>query len=378
MLQATLKNNVRRSFTGTVSNQPPSATVNASLNAGVITGSYTYSDGQSDLEENQKPVVRNAYITGDLRQGQTLTANYTYFSLHGYAFASVNYQWYRADNKGGEFNINNPLTLIGGATNSTYVLQAADVGKYIFCRIQVTQTGGGNTSSEYVYCYTQKIYSNAFTPTEIPFAIALLPANMSDNGTTFTWTNSGTKGGSLTATGTARPSIVGSKADFVTDDRITGNILPLSTGRYEIWIRVRRDTITSQQRPYVLGSDSKSMLNTTGTPKKVRFSSTTQNDTSGTPALDNTERIYRVIFNGVGGATIQVDKNLVNDTYYINESFTGQNNTGLVENQTLVLGSNLAGSGSFLDGTIDHFYIYPNGELTAIEADFMWEYIQNN
>jgi hypothetical protein len=229
-----------------------------------------------------------------------------------------------------------------------------------------------------VYCYTDKIYSSAFTPAEIGFAVLLLPSDMSDDGTTFTWTNTGTKGGALTATGTARPTIVSNKADFTTDDSISGAILPASTGRYEMWLRLRKDNLSVQQRAYVLGSDAKSMNNTTGTPKKIRFNSTTQNDTSGTPPLDTTERIYRVIFDGVNGATIQVDKDLNLDTYYINESFAGQNNNGLVENQTLVLGSNLARNANFLDGTIDHFYIFANGTLTDIEADFMWEYIQNN
>lgn len=358
----------------------PTATVSVSADVNYLTATYTYSDVNSDLEDNERPEVRDFFIGGTPKEGNTLTGGgATYYSKNNYAFSSASYQWYRADNQGGVFDHENPLTLISGATSSTYTCTSADIGKYIFCRLIVTQSGGGNTTSlEYYANTTDTVLSAVFDPTELGFGIALLPSDMSDDGTTFTWTNTGSKGGSITATGTARPTIVSDKADFDGNDRVVGAIMPASTGRYEVWLRAKFDDISVIRRPYVLGNDNKTLRNTTATPKQITFGSTNLNSTSGTPALDTNERIYRVRFDGIGGKRIQVDKNIFTDTYYIDESFTGQNNQGLIENQNLVLGSNLAGTLQFFDGTIDYLLVLPNNHLTEDRADLMWDYIQNN
>jgi hypothetical protein len=68
-------------------------------------------------------------VTGTLTSGQTLTCSTGTWVP---AAASYTYQWYRA-----------PDTVIAGATASTRVLAAGDVGKQLFCRVTGVATTYG-------------------------------------------------------------------------------------------------------------------------------------------------------------------------------------------------------------------------------------------
>ena len=72
------------------------------------------------------PTATLQAITGTLQVGETLTGNYTYSDVNGDIQGTSTFKWYRSDNASG---LNK--TEIAGATASTYVLQSADVGKYI-------------------------------------------------------------------------------------------------------------------------------------------------------------------------------------------------------------------------------------------------------
>jgi len=78
------------------------------------------------------PVTAIAATTGTLTYNQTLTAGARTPSV-----ATVSYKWMRSTTSGGTY------TAITGATSSTYVLAAADVG----CYIEVSVTGTGNYSN---------------------------------------------------------------------------------------------------------------------------------------------------------------------------------------------------------------------------------------
>jgi len=66
-------------------------------------------------------------VTGTATFGQTLsTTNGTWLGSPAPTFT---YQWFRS-----------PSTSIGGATSSTYVLVAADIGNTIFCRVTATNS----------------------------------------------------------------------------------------------------------------------------------------------------------------------------------------------------------------------------------------------
>ena len=72
------------------------------------------------------PTATVQAITGTLQVGETLTGNYTYSDVNGDLEGSSIYKWYRADNASG---LNK--TEIIGASAKTYVLTSADEGKYI-------------------------------------------------------------------------------------------------------------------------------------------------------------------------------------------------------------------------------------------------------
>lgn len=98
------------------------------------------------------PVASSVAFTGTQTQGQTLTGTYTY---SGGTEGSSLPKWYRSDNASG---LNRAA--ISGATASTYVLQAGDVGKYIqFAVTPVSNTP--TTGTEVFSAYSGAIVASA-------------------------------------------------------------------------------------------------------------------------------------------------------------------------------------------------------------------------
>ena len=72
------------------------------------------------------------YIRGDEIAGTTLQGNYTYYDVCGnHAESGTVFQWYRSDEKDGEY------AAIPNADSSTYTLTEEDVGKYIRFEVDV-------------------------------------------------------------------------------------------------------------------------------------------------------------------------------------------------------------------------------------------------
>jgi LruC domain-containing protein/uncharacterized protein (TIGR02145 family) len=86
---------------------------------------------------NRPPTATNVLQTGTAQEGSTLTGVYTYSDPENDPQGTSTFQWYRADDIAG---LNEqPIT---GATAATYLLQLADVNKYIrFSVIPKAQTG---------------------------------------------------------------------------------------------------------------------------------------------------------------------------------------------------------------------------------------------
>ena len=88
------------------------------------------------------PVASNVYISGNLETGQVLTGNYTYSDANGDLEGNSIYQWNRADDTNGT----NFFTIIG-ANQQTYTLTQDDLGKYMIFRVTpVAQTGSTQES----------------------------------------------------------------------------------------------------------------------------------------------------------------------------------------------------------------------------------------
>lgn len=75
---------------------------------------------------NTAPSATGVTNTGTLREGQTLTGNYTYSDPESNAESGSTFKWYRSDNAAGLNKV-----AIASATGKTYVLVAGDIGKYI-------------------------------------------------------------------------------------------------------------------------------------------------------------------------------------------------------------------------------------------------------
>lgn len=109
----------------------------------------------SDAEESEsfagpEPINSVAPVaSGTATQGQTLSCTTGTWGLGSPFSGGTNgtitcaYQWTRSDDGSGTGEAN-----IGGATSSTYALQAADVGKYIRCYVAATNDGGRDVAAD--------------------------------------------------------------------------------------------------------------------------------------------------------------------------------------------------------------------------------------
>ena len=89
------------------------------------------------LPTNAPPVASNVAFTGTLNTTQTLTGSYTYTDEDSDVQGTSTFKWYRADNASG---LNEAA--ISGATNQTYTLGNDDLNKFIsFGVVPVASTG---------------------------------------------------------------------------------------------------------------------------------------------------------------------------------------------------------------------------------------------
>lgn len=102
--------------------------------SGSTTGSEVLS-GQIEIL-NQAPVASSVGVTGSMYLSQVISGSYSYSDLESDPEGSSIFRWYRSDGPlAGEFQI-------AGATSKTYTLTSADLNKYIsFEVIPVAQSG---------------------------------------------------------------------------------------------------------------------------------------------------------------------------------------------------------------------------------------------
>jgi len=98
--------------------------------------------GPIDALPNDAPVASEVTFTGTLTVGQTLTGSYTYTDTENNAQGSSTFQWYRSDDNEGT-----NWAAIGGATASTYLLTASDLGKYISFEVTPVASIGTTTGT---------------------------------------------------------------------------------------------------------------------------------------------------------------------------------------------------------------------------------------
>ena len=102
------------------------------------------------------PVASNVNITGYLKEGQTLTGNYTYADSNADAESGSTFQWYRCTDAAGS-----GASLISGVTSLSYTLQAADVGSYIAFQVTPVTTVSPTTGTAVMSTAKGPIVSSA-------------------------------------------------------------------------------------------------------------------------------------------------------------------------------------------------------------------------
>lgn len=92
---------------------------------------------------NVAPVAQNVHSTGLPIYNETLTGNYTFYDADGDSESGTTFKWYLSANSDGS-----SATAISGATNSTYVVQATDVSKYIAFAVSPAASSGTTPGTE--------------------------------------------------------------------------------------------------------------------------------------------------------------------------------------------------------------------------------------
>ncbi|MPM41042.1 hypothetical protein SDC9_87691 [bioreactor metagenome] len=121
--------------TGLTNGQSYTFTVTATNLAG--TGPASGVSSGVTPQEQAAPTATVQAITAALQVGATLTGHYTYSDENGDLEGISTYKWYRSDDAAG---LNK--TAIAGATAITYVLQSADTGKYISFEVTPVAAAG--------------------------------------------------------------------------------------------------------------------------------------------------------------------------------------------------------------------------------------------
>ena len=101
--------------------------------------------------------------SGTFEVGQVVSVSDPNFDLHNNGTGVYTYQWYTADDTAGT----NPV-VIGGATSSSYTIQAGDDTKYLGCFVTATNDGG-NDPVEDTYSAFTLVTSGGGGPTFEPF-----------------------------------------------------------------------------------------------------------------------------------------------------------------------------------------------------------------
>ena len=155
------------------------------------------------------PTATSVTVSGTKTVGQTLTGTYTFSDPNSLPESGTTYAWLRSSTSGGSY------VAIGGATATTHVLTASDIGQYL--KFQVTPQSGSGTGSASPSSATTQIQSSG-VPTASSVSISgtvtegqTLTGNytyaqadsVAQGVSTFRWLESDTSGGSYVAIGGA-------------------------------------------------------------------------------------------------------------------------------------------------------------------------------
>ena len=78
-------------------NLAPTITDISVTGTSTLTGTYTYFDTESDIEDNQLPTATPSFQSSRRYVGQVLNGVYNYTHINGEAEGATTYKWFRAN-----------------------------------------------------------------------------------------------------------------------------------------------------------------------------------------------------------------------------------------------------------------------------------------
>ncbi|MBN8706159.1 MAG: lamin tail domain-containing protein [Bacteroidetes bacterium] len=156
---------------------------------------------------NNAPVATSVAFSGTLNVGQLLTGSYTYSDTESDVEGTSTFIWYSSDDGSGTNK-----AAIGGATSSTYTLVSGDNGKYISFEVTPVATTGITTGTP----VESSLQGSVSTPTTVQFSAAT--SSVAESGGTIDLTVSiaNPSGSVATTVEVALTSGTGSAADINT------------------------------------------------------------------------------------------------------------------------------------------------------------------
>jgi hypothetical protein len=124
-----------------------------------------YLANKYNITVQQAPVASSVSKSGTLQAGQVLTGSYTYSDANGDLEGTSTFKWYRADDASGTNS-----TFIGGATSITYTLTFTDVDKYIAFEVTPAALTGTSPGTAVKSSYTGAVTGS---PQVVPVASAV-------------------------------------------------------------------------------------------------------------------------------------------------------------------------------------------------------------
>jgi len=141
------------------------------------------------------PTVSEVSISGTMSVGQTLTGMYLYNDAEGHPQGTSIFRWYT-----GTDAVCTGKILIDGATAKTYVLTAAEQGKFVCFGVTPVATAGTSPGAEVIAASLSAVDTQLYTSSPVPGTLLeMTTAKPADTTKTLMVSNTGT--GTLSITG---------------------------------------------------------------------------------------------------------------------------------------------------------------------------------
>lgn len=253
---------------------------------GSTTGAAVESSKQGPItaSSNNAPVASGVTISGTVKEGQTLTGNYTYSDIENDVQGTSTFKWFRSNDGSGTGK-----SAISGATNATYNLTTLDAGKYISFEVTpVASTGTvlGNAVESSLVGPVEALPNDAPVASNVTFSGSLFEGQTLTGSYTYSDTENNTEGSSTKkwyrsddASGTNQSEISGATA-------LTYQLTASDLGKY----------ISFEVTPVA----------TVGTLTGSAAASTRQGPVLGTPTITTVGTLTS--FGTVGNNTISAEK----------------------------------------------------------------------